>query len=103
MMAIDNPDLSLKNLTDLQNKIISNTATAYDYQEIDSLVALVVGNVDYIKNLLVQNGIRDFSHYVLLKKENNDDYKARLGVIHGTILGTIDFLKSFALRNKFYS
>ena len=101
-MAIDNPDLSLKNLNELESKIISNLATVKDYEELDFLISAIGGNEDYIKNSLIQNGVGEFSEYIIQRSENAEGTKIRLAKIYGTILGALEFLKSYAIQHKFY-
>jgi len=72
MMAIDNPILSLKNLNDLQDKVVNNTATVSDYEEIDFFISAIGGNKDYIKNNIVDNGFSDVEQYIKTKKENRN-------------------------------
>ncbi len=103
MMAVDNPVLSLKNLNDLEDKINSNVATVNDYEELDFFIAAVGGNKDYIKSAIVSNGFNDFYQYIKIKNENPDGKKIPLGIVSGTVLGAIAFLKSYAIKNKFYS
>jgi|GEM_PF-5413043 len=103
MMAVDNPILSLKNLNDLEDKVNNNTAIVQDYEEIDFFISAVGGNKDYIKNTVIQNGFNDFYQYIKIRNENPEGKKVQLGIISGTILGAIAFLKSYAMKNKFYS
>jgi hypothetical protein len=102
MMAIDNPILSLKNLTDLENKISENKATADDYEEIDFFISSIGGDKNYLKNVILQNGFRDFYQYVSEKSENKEGRLVQLGKIHGTVLGAISFLKTYAKDKGFY-
>jgi hypothetical protein len=102
MMAIDNPILSLKNLNDLQDKVVNNTATVSDYEEIDFFISAIGGNKDYIKNSIIDNGFSDIEQYIKTKKENTEGKKVQIGIVYGTSLGALDFLKSYAIQNKFY-
>lgn len=102
-MAVDNPILSLKNLNDLEDKIKNGLASVQDYEEIDFFIAAVGGNRDYIKNTINQQGFSDFYQYIKARNENPEGKKVPLGIIAGTVLGAIAFLKSYAIKNQFYS
>ena len=102
MMAIDNPILSLKNLNDLQEKVVNNTASVSDYEEIDFFISAIGGDKDYIKKSIIDNGFSDIEQYLKAKRENTDGKKVQIGIVYGTCLGALDFLKSYAIQNKFY-
>jgi hypothetical protein len=102
MMAIENPPLSLKRLNDIESKFLNATATSEELQEIDFFISSVGGAQGYIKNILTQNGFRDYVHYLKQKQEDNSDTKVQVSRVNGAILGAMSFLKTYAIKNKFF-
>ena len=101
-MALTNPVLTLKTLNDIGAKVENNLASVEDYEALDFFISAIGGNPGFIKNALYQNGFRDFNQYIQERKENSEDKRVSIGRVHGTILGTLSFLKSYAIQNNFY-
>jgi len=98
---MDNPSLNLKNINDLEAKMISNSAVVKDYEHLDYFISSIGGNTNYIKNIIVQNGFRDYDEYIRLKTSNSEGTKIQLAKIYGSIMGALSVVKSYALKNNF--
>lgn len=103
MMSVENPILSLKNLNDIETRIKDNTALSSEYEEIDLLVSSIGGTKNYLKDALMNNGFRSFDEFKSQRSEATDLNKVRTSRMLGTITGTIEFLKAYAIQNRLFS
>lgn len=100
-MTINNPILSLTRLNDLESRINSSTVTSRDLEEIDFFISSVGGEKSFIKKRITQNDLQDYDHYIREKANDNIEKKVQVGIITGSIMGAISFLKSYAIKNNF--
>ena len=99
---MDNPVLSLQNISDIESKILSNQEDFSDYNNLDFFISATGGPANYLKNIATANGFSDFREYIRVKNEMAVGRKMQISTVSGSVLGAIQYLKNYAKNNNFY-
>ncbi|MFZ6024241.1 MAG: hypothetical protein ACOYVG_07265 [Bacteroidota bacterium] len=86
---IENPQMSLIDLSSIEDKVKDNTATSTEYESLDKYLSFL-GVENYILNALNKSLIRSYEEFITQRKNSNN---SDINLLVGTVLGVISILK----------
>lgn len=90
--TMENPKLSIDDLSTIEDKIKNNSAVTTDYEILDNYLSFN-GVDNYILNKLREKRINNYNEFINLRKNKNSD--ADINMLVGAVLGVISVLKNF--------